>query len=335
MLSTTGYATPWQGEDRGNLAQIVPSEIWGEDFAENLPLSREAAIAIPAVSKGRNRLVTSISRFPLVALKGDAVLDTQPAFLQRTKGTISPYERMAWTVDDCIFFGYSLWLVERGADRGILDAAWCPMRDWTITNGHILVNEHPVDESEVILFNPPFEGLLNVGARTLRGARDTELAWTARMQSPPYVTELDVTDDTQLSQDEVNEWEKAWIAKHKAGKPSVGVTPPGMSIRTHEGSLGESDLFIESRNAVRTDVGSFLNISTSMMDGTLSEASLTYTTKEGERNSFYEFDLPFWTDPIEARLSQDDVVPHGQRVRFDKYENYALTPTPTGAPTED
>jgi hypothetical protein len=60
----------------------------------------------------------------------------------------------------------------------------------------------------------------------------------------------------------------------------------------------KADLMVEGRNAIRTDVGSFLNIRASMLDGTMGIDSLTYTTTEGEKNSFYEFDLPFWTDPI-------------------------------------
>jgi len=91
---------------------------------------------------------------------------------------------------------------------------------------------------------------------------------------------------------------------------------------------------VEARNAVRTDIGSFLNIRASMLDGTQGVDSLTYTTNSIERNAFYEIDLPFWTAPIESRLSQDDVVPAGQRVRFDKYAEYGA-PIDTDIPTED
>jgi hypothetical protein len=51
-----------------------------------------------------------------------------------------------------------------------------------------------------------------------------------------------------------------------------------------------------------------------MADSTASSQSLTYETQEGQRSDFYEFDLPFWTTPITARLSMDDVTPRGQRV---------------------
>ena len=71
-----------------------------------------------------------------------------------------------------------------------------------------------------------------------------------------------------------------------------------------------------------------------MLDGTMGIDSLTYTTTAGEKNSFYEFDLPFWTDPLAARLSLDDVVPRGTRIRFDLYSEYNQ-PASTGVRVED
>jgi len=334
LRSPASLRSPYISEE-STLSQLILGDVFGADIADALPLDRSTAITIPAVSKARNLLVSTISQFPLVALKGDTRVADQPAWLYRTNNNVSPYERMCWTVDDLIFYGVSLWWTTRGSEGQITNAEWVPPREWEITNGHIMVDEQPVDDLDVILFNAPFEGLLNVGTRTLRGARDVELAWTARIKNPINITELRVTDDTNLDQDEVDKWEAAWLAKHQAGKPSFGVTPPGTELVTHGAENGDASMFLESRNAVRTDVGSFLNVRASMLDGTSSIDSLTYTTKEGERNSFYEFDLPFWVNPIESALSQDKCVPRGTRVRFDKYELYAPTPTPTGAPTED
>ena len=354
-----GIKSPWT---EGDLSQILLSEMLGEDVVDALPISRSSAIAIPAVSKARNLLVATIGRFPLYAL-GDKwrpiedgeertlsphliddrgmtqVLREQPAWLSRTDGPVSPYERMVWTVDSLIFDGITIWeITKQGAERDgrkpILDAEWVPPEHWTITNGNVLIDEKQVPEDRYILFNSPFEGLLNVGNTTLRGARDLEQAWTARMRNPIQITEMVVDANSQLEQSEVDEMAAKWLKKHKAGEPSFGVSTGGAHLETHGGEFGDKDLFIESRNAIRTDVGSFLNVRASMLDGTAGIDSLTYSTTEGEKNAFYEFDLPFWTDPIEQALSIDRVVPRGQRVRFDKYEGYHL-PTPTGAPTKD
>lgn len=331
---TSPYASPVE------LPPFVITDLLDPEVVKGLPLSRSEAIAIPAVSKARNLLVSTIAKFPLRALTGATVLESkaQPTFLYRTNSAVTPYERMAWTVDDLIFYGVSLWLARRGAPdssgrKPILDAEWCPSNSWTITNGNVLVDGQPVDDDAVILFNSPFEGLLNVAARTLRGARDTEASWVGRARNPIPMIELHLTEDTELTNEEINDQiVKPWASARLSENGAIGFTPQAFEVRTH----GEvhADLMVEGRNAVRTDVGSFLNVRASMLDGTMGIDSLTYTTNEGEKNSFYEFDLPFWTDPIEARLSMDDIVPRGQRIAFDKYAaNHQ--PLDTGTPTED
>lgn len=325
-----GYlASPFQAD---TLEQVTFADFYeGIDITASLPLSRAQAITIPAVSKARNLLVGTIAKFPLRALDENGLSATQPEFLYRSSTSVTPYERMAWTVDDLIFYGVSLWVVERDADGLITEAAWVPSSTWTITDGWILIDGKAVNESDVILFNSPFEGLLNLGGRTLRGAIDTESAWVGRARNPIPMTELHQTDDS-LTPEQVQKFVKAWSAARRSVDGAVGYTPEGIEIRVH----GEvrADLMVEGRNAIRTDVGSFVNVRASMLDGTAGVDSLTYTTNEGEKNSFYDFDLPFWTDPIEARLSMDDVIPSPERIRFDKYDAYNL-PTPTGPTVKD
>ena len=127
------------------------------------------------------------------------------------------------------------------------------------------------------------------------------------------------------------------IRKYSAARrdPDGAVTfiPAGLSLS----AMGENDsnLFVEARNALRIDLGSFVGIPSSLMDATTAAASLTYENKEGSRDRFYVEALPLYASAIEARLSLDDVVPRGQRVRFDFAELYAQLPTATGTPTED
>lgn len=319
------------------LPPIVVTDLLTDEQRAKLPLSRDEAMRVPAVSKARNLLVAAIAALPMVAMRGDEVISDQPKFLYRTSGTVTLYERMAWTVDDLIFYGCSLWYVSRGTRtsdgrRPILDAEWIPQSEWTIEDdGTITVYGAAVTASEVIIFNHPFEGLLKIGRTTIRGAASLETAWTARADSPVPIIELKVLDD-QLTQAEVDNYVETWAAARKKPNGAVGATPPSIELRVH-GDL-PVELYAEGRNAVRTDIGSFVNVRASMLDGTTGIDSLTYTTKDGERNAFYDMDLPFWTDYIEARLSMDDVLPNGQRAAFNRSAQQT-TPPPTGLPRED
>lgn len=323
--------------------QFVVDDILG-DQVKHLPLDRTRALSIPAVSKARNLLVAAIAKYPLKALRAkadgtDDDVTTDYPWLYRTNNDVSPYERMAWTVDDLIFYGVSLWLVDRGPEkdgrRPILNAEWCPTAHWTIGEvdgiAAVLVDGIPIAEDNYILINAPFEGLLHVGARTLRGALDVEESWTGRAKNPIPMIDLHRTSD-ELDDQEVQEMVNAWAAARTAPNGAIGSTPASVAVQVY-GEL-KPELFVEGRNAVRTDVGSFLNVRAAMLDGTIGIDSLTYTTKEGEANAFYEFDLPFWTDPIVHRLSLDDVVPRGTRIRFEKYSTENM-PVATGPRVED
>lgn len=318
------FASPYAPAST-TLSPIVALDLLGEDIVANFPVTREIAITVPAVSKARNLLVSTIAKFPLEAWKDDAKLREQPRFLYRTESAVTPYERMAWTVDDLIFYGYSVWLTKRDEAGNITEAEYCPHKFVTITDGNILIDEQPAKADEIILFNSPFEGLLTVGARTVRAALDQEKAWAGRAKNPIPLIDLHRTDD-DLEDAEVTAFVNAWATARTAENGAIGSTPASIEIKTY-GEV-KADLMVEGRNAVRTDVGSFVNVRASMLDGTMGIDSLTYSTTEGERNSFYEFDLPFWTDTITARLSMDDVVPPGTFVQFNKYSDPNLPVPP-------
>jgi hypothetical protein len=325
--------------------QFVVDDLFGDD-AKNFPMTREEALRIPAVSKARNLLISKIAELPLRAIQAnadgtDTDVTTKYTWLYRTNSTVSPYERMAWTVDDLIFYGVSLWLLDRGTPdgsgrRGILNASWCPTSTWCIKpdeDGQLAVHVDgvPIAEDRYCLINSPFEGLLTVGVRTLRGARDVEKSWTGRALNPIPLIVLHQTDDS-MDPDEVKAFVDSFAQARVDPNGAIGYIPPNIDIEVY--GTDAADLSVEGRNAVRTDVGSHLNVRASVLDGTQGVASLTYATTQGERNAFYDDDLPFWTGPIQARLSLDDMVPRGVRIRFDKTSEYNQ-PAATGTPTED
>lgn len=333
----TGVLSPYSAAS--SLPPIFAADFLTEEQKRLLPLGRDVALTVPAVSKARNLLISSLAALPLVALEqnSDTHVGQQPAFLSRSDTGVNPHDRMSWTLDDLMFYGCSLWVAVRGersngGRRPILDAERVPMGDWAVTDeGEITVYDQPIDAENVIVFNMPFDGLLQVGKRTILGAIGTEDAWTSRARNPIPAIDLHQIDDS-MTDEEVKSYVDAWAQARNNPNGAIGSTPSSIEIRTY-GQLS-TDLFLEGRNAVRTDIGSFTNIRASMLDGTTGVDSLTYTTKDGERNLFVEIDLPFWTDPIEARLSLDDVVPNGQRIRFNRAA-FTAPPTPTGTPTED
>lgn len=324
--------SPWQAEN-GVLEKLA----WSDIFGTALPLiTREQAMTIPGVARGRGILLSLIADKPLVGYIATARLDPQPRWLYRTPGWQGPWQRMARTLDDHLFNGVSLWETRRGAAsaglKPILEAWHVPFDDWTVDeagrvclldeDGHFV----PADEDEILIIPGASEGLLAYATRTLTGAVELEKSWSKRAASAIPMIDLHETVQSGIDPDEAQEVVDAWAAARASENGGIAYTPYSIEAR----ALGQysPDMFIEARNSARLDIAAFLQIPGSLLDASTATASLTYVTQEGQASSLDTLTVPYWAHPITDRLSQDDVVPIGQSVRFDWAAAYLEPPGP-------
>lgn len=325
----------WWQQPQTQLNQIVIDDIFG-DIPELV--DRTTAMKVAPVVRGRALIVGGISDLPLVAYNNQDRVKKQPSWLYRTDD-VSPWHRMAFTLDDLIFNDCSLWWRENGADGFPVNAWRIAPEFWRVNDRRQIEVQNTDGKFEVqdvanlIYFPGPGGGLLNTARNTIKGARAIDRAWTARVKSPIpptlFVQTQEETASTENVQALINAWAAARGNSETAGTGFVpwGLTPMFPPVND------DSAMFIEGRNAIRLDIANHLNIPASLLDGSTATASLTYTTTEGQKSSFHEQTLRFWTAPIEHRLSMDDIVPRGQRVRFDI--TYTTQVAPTGEPGED
>lgn len=332
-ISITGLE--WQNQPSTPLQSFVIDDIYGEIIEL---VDRGNAMRVPAVRRGRALLVGSIADLPLVAYRDQERIATQPTWLYRSD-RMDPWHRIAKTIDDLMFYDCSLWWRENGADTFPTDAWHIPFDAWEVDeNGQIRIKDktgasRPVDARNVIYIPGTGDGGLLSAPDTIKGARAIDRAWVARTRSPIPPTLFTQTEAGTVEEDEVTSLLTSWAnARTNPETAGVGFVPYGLKPEFPAVS-DDSAMFIQGRNAVRLDVANLLNIPASLLDGSTATASLTYTTAEGQRSSFHEQTLRYWTAPIEHRLSMDDVVPRGQRVRFDI--TYLNQQPPTGEPSED
>lgn len=322
-------ASPWS---TGDLSAIVWADTFG-DLTE-LPVTRAAAVAIPALSKARDLVCTTIARLPLEAYAGAGKLAEQPSWLYRTNGDVSPYHRMLWTVDDLMFNGWSLWAVARSTTGDVLDAARVPSNLWQFEpDGSITINAQPVPADEVILIPGPHEGIVNRNATSIRSAAALERAYLSSTRNPTPDVELHQTDGVALTKDEAAELVAEWRAARQADGGAVAFTPASIELREH-GKAPEA-LLIDGRNSAAVDMARVASVPASLVDATNAGASLTYETTAGRNLEFVDYALETYLGSIEARLSLDDVIPRGKRVAFDRSILTALVSGPSGPVRED
>jgi hypothetical protein len=314
------------------LQSIVWADVYGSDYA---PMTRAAAMAVPAVARMRNLLVATIAQLPLVDMIGETRTPQQPLWMTRTDGTLSPWHRMAWTVDDCLFYGFSLWAAKRGATTdgaGLLECARVPYESWSIdTEGFIVVGDQRVQSDQAILIPGPHGGLLQDHATIIRLAGDNLQAAANAARNPNPNVNLHYTGDDPdyVPADMI----KAWSDARRGLNGGVAYTNKWVEATVMGSHLDK--LLIEGRNADAVDIARAGSVPASSLDATNAGASLTYETTEGRNQQFLDTGAKLYMDPIAARLSQDDCVPRGHRTAFDTTAFTTLTPTPTGGPTNE
>jgi hypothetical protein len=324
--------------------QLVPESPWSDSLIGHVafhewydgadaPVDRTAAMRVAPVKRGRAIIVGKCADLPLVAGRFDGTAfqptASQPKWLTGTGTIVTPWHRMAHTLDDLIFQGWSLWMVTRGAAGQITDALRIPPFRWSFapetTLGIRIDGEEWLDATTVVLFQGPDEGLLETGADVIRGARAMEAAWVGRVQNPIPLTVLHEVERNGVEDDEAQTLVDTYAAARRAPGGAVAFLPAQLNLETY-GEVA-ADLFIGGRNAVRLDVANLLNLPASVLDGSQAGASLTYVTQEGDRQELIDW-LEYYLAPIEARLSMDDVTPRGQVIRFDRS---SLTASPNSS----
>jgi phage portal protein BeeE len=215
-----------------------------------------------------------------------------------------------------MFYGWSLWT---GTDAG---RARVPIDRWQFApdgSGNIQLNPTGVgayrdatDADELTLIPSGSEGLLAYAARVLHGAVAIEEAWVERAKNPIPMIDLHQTIESNLKPEEAKAYVDMW---NKARQENGGAAFTPYDIQAN--ALGQfvADLYVEGRNGSRIDIANFFNMPTSLLDGSVSTASLTYSTQEGKANEVALYTVPYWRDPIVGRLSMDDVAGAGVVIR--------------------
>lgn len=310
---TMPLASPWSSPHPHHLAPVIHHEIIGTGLRR---ISREQAVQIPALSRARQLIVATIPRVPLIAKHADGTDAALPEFLTASTGTLSPFHRMLWTIDDLFFYGWALWVVERDATGTITDAARVPYSRWSFDDdGAVLIDDVAAQADEVVLIPGVGEGILTYGAATLAEALNISNAIQRAAETPSAQIELHQTNEAPMTREQVLELIGDWARARRGENGGVAFTSAGIEVREH--GAAKEHLLIEGRNAVAVDVARHAGIPATLIDATLSGSSISYQNTSARMAELITFGLSPLMFAVSTRLSQDDVTPPGVRVEFD------------------
>lgn len=318
-------------EEGGSLIQTL---VWQDIYrGETDLLTRETALQVGGVKKGRSLICGAVADAPLFAFKVDQKIEKQPTWTYRTDAGTTPWHTWSMVLDDFIFYDKTLLAFDLGADGYPVDIVRIRYGRWTQDeDGTVRVDGQAVPPEQVmVVAGPGGGGLLSTGAADIKAARALAKARTARAISPVPMVELHQLTDDELDQDEVDQLVADWAAA-RAANGGVGFTDNRVEVRVHGDKT--LDFFENAINASRTDIANHLNLPAALLDGTPNTASLTYETREGQSQVLWDTTIPYWIGPLEAALSSDRVVPRGQKIRFDFTNKRGPVPTPAIASPE-
>jgi hypothetical protein len=352
LASTLTVAPQLEAWTTSHLESVVWADVvGGAADPDSLPLSRVAAMAVPAVARARHLTAGAIAKLPLYALRGAERVPAQPYWCQGTDGQTgtlsagelgrygvtpqSPWSRMLWTVDDHLFHGVSVWLVSSRYDDDGRPARMLrvPFAAWSVDDaGRVTDTDgHPFPAGAVVVIPGPHEGVLNFAGRTIRAAGQLEHT-AADVARRPFRLELHQTTDAVLTSAERRDIVQDTRAALAAND---GVLFTNSAIETKEHRMDSEALLIGARNASALDIARDVSMPAAMLDATTAGASLEYATLEGRNQQWIDYGLSLYMAAVESRLGMDDVIPAGQRMGFDTADLTGPASAPAGAPTHD
>jgi hypothetical protein len=328
-------ASPW-----GAASPQLTSILWADTFGllgKDLPLTRQAAMQVPALARARHLVCGFGAKAQLVVFKGENKRPVQPKWISRTGTGLTPFHRMLWTLDDVFFSGWSLWKVDRSTVGGPITggATRVPLHRWEFERetGEVLVDGEPFPEKDALLIPGPHEGVLTFGRTAILQAKELEDSATRTAQNPSAYLELHYTGDRPMDDTEIDAHRERWAEARRGEYGGVAWTGKDMEVKEH--GAAQEHLLVEGRNAAAVNMARLASIPASMLDATSAGASLTYETTSGRNAEFLDYSVDLYLDALAAVFSMDDVVPAGDSTRMDTAQVRSLTPSPTGPVTED
>lgn len=314
-LASASVLTPFAPQD--HLGAFTIGELFGLLDTDNLPVTRDLAMSVPAVARARNVLAPTAGRLALDVFRGRDPLDERHALEQPERNPArSRFHTLTWTLDAQLFYGRAWWVVtERYAETNRPAAfRWVPEWEADVVDGQLVGTTagEKFRQADVVRIDGPHEGILNYGAAAIRQAQRLDRAALRIADNPVPAIELHQTTPDELTEDEREALIASWIkARRQTG---VGYTNAALETKVH--GLNPEQLIIEGRKFAALQVARMIGVPAWVVDVGVEGSSLTYSNVPSRSRELVDYALMPYLAAIESRLSMDDVLPRGQWCRF-------------------
>ena len=289
--------------------------------------TREEAMSVPTVARGRNIICSSIASIGLEVIDrstGMEIEDGTPRVIRTPDPRVPGSATYVWTCEDLLFYGYAYWqITELFSDtyrvRSVQRVS--PARVTIQTNSiateieYYMVDGVPVPNSGIgslVVFNGNDEGLLNRAGKTIRTGAELERA-AAMYAREPVPSMVLKSNGTALPADRITKLLDSWGAARRNRSTAflnADVTMEAVGFDPEKLQLNQA------RSYVSTELARALGIPAYYVDAETG-SSMTYSNATNQRQTLLDFSLIPLMTSISERLSMPDFVPQSQRVEYD------------------
>jgi len=293
--------------------------------------NRSAAIQIPTISRARDLICSMVGCLEIhqyskqwVGEDYEDVHLPDDTWFHQPDPNVTRNFIMSWTTDDLLFYGRSFWIVTSRFGNGFpATFTWIPAdnvqtRDqagpqWFGPSKEVYFNGYRLDPNDVVQFLSPIQGLLTMGARSIRTNinLDTSAERFAKNQTPAGV--LKQTEGEPLSGEELSEL----AAGFAAARNNNAIAALNQYVDWKESYMDPSKLQLtEARTYQALEMARLANIPPYLV-GAPSGSGMTYQNAQQARQDLYLFGAKPFIDCIEQTLSQNSVTPRGRYIYLD------------------
>lgn len=336
-LSNSAFVMP-EIEVTAATAEMYPVNPMNLGYQPDLgylqPVSRRAAMTVPAVARARNIIAGTIASLEMQTYleSTEAEIQNRPIIKQPDPG-LSRNTTVVWTIDDLLFYGVAYWqiLAVSPEDGRVTQARRIdPLRVNTRTDatGQVIL-AYTIDGQQVpmkgvsslIVFWGPDEGILNRASRTINAAIELEAA-ALRMAQEPVPAMVLRNEGMNLPADQ----KEALLTAFKSARRTRSTAYVEGPINLEVVGMDSAQMQLtEARAYTASEIARVMNIPAWYINA--ESASSTYSNVSAERRSLLDFSLRPYIDSLESRLSMDDITPRGQYVEVEMDDFLRGNPT--------
>ena len=308
-----------------SLAPVTSLDSLSPFFRGNRTATRQEAMSVPAIARGRNLICSSIASIELNVIDRQTGMKVDtPRVIRTPDPRIPGVATYVWTLEDLLFAGYAYWrITELFADTGRVRSVEriAPDRVTINTNSDSTeIESYSIDGhtpapltgvGSLVVFYGNDEGLLNRAGFTIRTGAELEraAAMYAREPVPQMVLK---SNGTALPADRIAKLLESWGASRR--NRSTAFLNADISLETL-GFDPEKLQLSAARSYIATELARALGIPAFYIDAETG-SSMTYTNATTTRQTLLDFSLIPLMNSVTERLSMPDFCPSTQRVEY-------------------